>query len=51
MNPRYFIPFYGMYLMFKENPNGTNDLWGLGMPLYQGLCLIILPWVLLLLLS
>lgn len=33
---KYLIPFFiGMILMIKENKDGTDELWGLGVPVYH----------------
>jgi len=37
MKLKYLIPIWGFFLMFKEHPNGTDDLWGIGLPLYHGM--------------
>jgi hypothetical protein len=36
MKLKYFIPIWGFYLIIKEHPYGTDELWGIGLPLFHG---------------
>lgn len=47
----YLIPFYGFYKMIKDNPNGTDELWGAGVPFLNLLYGMILSGIILLIIG
>jgi len=35
---KYFIPYYGFFLILRDYPNGTNNfVYGMGVPAYHGI--------------
>jgi len=49
MKSKYLIPVCGVFLFFKENPDGTDDWYGVGITLYHGISIRILIGVIIIL--